>query len=82
MKLYVWRHNKKFHSYSMIGEPCVNTEFYTDALAVVAADSPEEAAALLAAGNEGWRTEDLLALTPKVYELNEARVVYTEIRGD
>lgn len=82
MKLYIWRHNKKFHSYSMINEPCVNNEFYTDALAVVAANSIEEAAALLAAGNEGWHTEDLLALSPSVYDLDRSKVIYTEIRGN
>ncbi len=36
MKLYVWRHNKTYHSHSMIQEPCVNNEFYLDAIAVVA----------------------------------------------
>ena len=32
MKLYVWRHNKTYHSHSMIQEPCVNSEFYLDAM--------------------------------------------------
>lgn len=66
----------------MINEPCVNNEFYTDALAVVAAESVEEAAALLAAGNEGWRAEDLLALSPEVHALHKSKVIYTEVRGN
>lgn len=32
MNIYVWRHNKTYHSHSMIDEPCVNSEFYLDAL--------------------------------------------------
>ena len=27
MKVYVWRHNKTYHSHSMINEPCVQTIF-------------------------------------------------------
>ena len=43
MKVYVWRHNKTYHSHSMINEPCVQNHFYLDALAIVAAESLEEA---------------------------------------
>ena len=57
MKLYVWRHNKTYHSHSMIQEPCVNTEFYLDAIAIVAAESLEEALKLLEEQHKGWRTE-------------------------
>ena len=28
MNLYIWRHNKTYHSHSMINEPCVVNEFY------------------------------------------------------
>ena len=81
MKLYVWRHNKTYHSHSMIQEPCVNTEFYLDALAMVAANSLEEALELLAAQQKGWRTDDLRELEPKVYDLDKAQVIFTELRG-
>ena len=43
MNIYVWRHNKTYHSHSMIDEPCVNSEFYLDAIAVVLAHDLEEA---------------------------------------
>lgn len=79
MKIYVWRHNKKFHSYSMINEPCVNNNFYTDAVAIVAAHSIEEAMELLVARNEGWMVEDLAKLEPKVYTLDKAQVLFTDI---
>ena len=48
MKVYVWRHNKTYHSHSMINEPCVQNHFYLDALAIVAAESLEEALSKLA----------------------------------
>lgn len=81
MKLYVWRHNKTYHSHSMIQEPCVNTEFYLDALAMVTANSLDEALELLAAQQKGWRTDDLRELEPKVYDLDKAQVIFTELRG-
>ena len=81
MKLYVWRHNKTYHSHSMIQEPCVNTEFYLDALAMVAANSLDEALELLAAQQKGWRTDDMRELEPKVYDLDKAQVIFTELRG-
>ena len=43
MKVYVWRHNKTYHSHSMINEPCVQNHYYLVALAIVAAESLEEA---------------------------------------
>ena len=33
MNIYLWRHNKTYHSHSMIEEPCLNSEFYLDAIA-------------------------------------------------
>ncbi len=81
MKLFVWRHNRKFHSYSMLGEPCVQAHFYTDALAVVLAEDQDAALALLAARDEGWLIEELRRLEPQVYSLAEAAVVLSDVRG-
>ena len=81
MKLYVWRHNKTYHSHSMIQEPCVNSEFYLDAIAIVAAESLDEALELLAAQHKGWHTDDLRELEPQVYELDKGQVIFTELRG-
>lgn len=81
MQIYVWRHNKTYHSHSMIEEPCVNRDFYLDALAIVVANSLEEALEKLSERNEGWRVEDLQALAPQVYQLDEAKVIFTELRG-
>ena len=68
MNIYIWRHNKTQHSHSMIDEPCVNSEFYLDALAIVVAGSLEEALDKLAAENKGWRIDDL-----RKYQANTAR---------
>lgn len=81
MKVYVWRHNKTYHSHSMINEPCVQSHFYLDALAIVAANDLEEALAKLEEQNAGWRIEDLRELIPKVYDLDVPRVIFTEVRG-
>lgn len=81
MKLFVWRHNKTYHSHSMIQEPCVNSEFYLDAIAIVAANDLDEALDLLAQQNKGWRTEDLREHAPKVYDLDKGEIIFTELRG-
>ncbi len=81
MNVYVWRHNKTYHSHSMIEEPCVNSEFYLDAIAIVLAESLEQAVAQLAAEKKGWRPEDLKALPCQVYPADKAAVIFTELRG-
>ena len=81
MNIYIWRHNKTYHSHSMIDEPCINSEFYLDALAIVVASSMEEALAKLAEENKGWRVEDLKRLECKVIPADQASVVYSELRG-
>lgn len=81
MNIYVWRHNKTYHSHSMIEEPCINSEFYLDAIAIVVASTMDEAVELLAAQNKGWWPDDLLALTCTVYPADRAGVIFTELRG-
>ena len=81
MKIYVWRHNKTYHSHSMIEEPCVNNEFYLDAVAIVAAPDMDTALAKLAEQKQGWRIEDLRNLPCQVYDADEAGVVFSELRG-
>ena len=81
MRIYVWRHNKTYHSHSMINEPCILNEFYLDAIAIVAANSLDEALQKLVDQNKGWRVEDLRELTPQIYSLEDAQVIFTEIRG-
>lgn len=81
MNIYLWRHNRTYHSHSMIQEPCVNQEFYLDALAIVAANTLDEALQKLEAQGKGWRIEDLRELEPKIFTLEEAEIIFTDIRG-
>lgn len=81
MKIFVWRHNKTYHSHSMIEEPCVNNEFYLDALAIVVAENLEDALQQLAAKKQGWRVEDLRNLPCQVYPVDQSGVIFTELRG-
>lgn len=81
MKVYIWRHNRKYHSWSMINEPCVHDDLYTDAIAIVVAETEEQALAILA--REGsWRIEELRRLKPQVKELDEPRLILSEVRGE
>lgn len=82
MKLYIWRHNRRFHSYSMIDEPCVHHDLYTDAIAIVMAESQEQTFEMLQSQAKGWRIEDLKLLHPKVIELTEPQVLFTGIWGN
>lgn len=81
MNIYVWRHNKTYHSHSMIEEPCVNSEFYLDAIAIVVAPNLDEALKQLTAQKKGWRTDDLRNLPCTVYPADKAAVIFTELRG-
>lgn len=82
MKLFIWRHNRKYHSWSMMDEPCVHNTLYTDAIAIVAAESVEQALTLLAASNEGWRVQELGKLDPIEYNLTEPAILFSEVRGE
>lgn len=81
MNVYVWRHNKTYHSHSMIEEPCINNEFYLDAIAIVLAEDLQQAVEKLAEQHKGWRADDLKALSCQVYPADQAAVVFTELRG-
>ena len=76
MKAYIWHHNRKFHSYSMISEPCINNNLYQEAILIVAANNLKEAIEIAVTQNEGWRMEDLEVLTPEILELDQASVIF------
>ena len=80
MQLYIWRHNRKFHSWSMLGEPCVHQSMYTDAFVAIAAESAEKALQLLAGSGQGWLPEELQRLTPTVIPLSQPSIAFQEIR--
>lgn len=82
MKIFVWRHNKTHHSHSMINEPCLNNNFYLDAIAVVAANSLNEAVQVLCDAKQGWRAEDLLEHPHEEYTLDEPKLLFSNIMGN
>jgi hypothetical protein len=47
----------------------------------VAANDLEEALLKLAEQKQGWRVEDLRNLEPTVFSLEEAKIIFTDIRG-
>ena len=80
MKVYLWRHNRRYHSWSMINEPNVHQDCYTDAVLVVQAASEEEAYRLVAEREPAWLVEELKRLRPRVFE--GPAVVFADVRGD
>lgn len=82
LKVFVWRHNKTHHSHSMINEPCLNNNFYLDAIAVVAARNVEEAIAVLCNSKQGWRAEDLQEHPHEEISLDEAKLIFSNIAGN
>lgn len=74
MQLFVWRHSKRFSSWSMLDEPHIHKENYLQADVTVLAPSKAEALALLAK-NGNWQVEELQRIEPEVIELNEPRIV-------
>jgi hypothetical protein len=82
MYLYVWRHNRKFHSWSMFTEPCVHQSLYTDAVIIAVAESPEQALDLLAAKEEGWIIDELRRLQPQIFKLKDPSVLFSDIRHE
>ncbi len=74
MNLYVWRHYKRFSSWSMFDEPQIHKENYMKAEVAVLAESVEEALELLAR-EEGWNVEEIRRIQPVVIPLDKAAVV-------
>lgn len=81
MKLFIWRHNRKFHSYSMINEPNVHQDLYTDAVLIIAAETVEAAYELAAGQGHGWRVEELRRLEPKIVDCDREGLLFEDIRG-
>lgn len=80
MKVFVWRHNRKFNSWSMIDEPNVHQDLYTDAIAVVVATTVDEAMDTLAK-ERGWVLEELRRIEPQVYDLDNPKVLLQVVQG-
>jgi monoamine oxidase len=74
MKIYIWRHSKKFSSWSMFDEPHIYHDNYMQAEVVVLAGSKEQALELLQ--NDGmWNIEELKRIEPRVVSLDKPAIV-------
>lgn len=82
MKVFKWRHNRKFHSWSMMNEPNLNQDLYLDAVLIVQAETIEQAYDLVRDQTGGWNVEELKLLAPHIIEQERPQVIFAEIRGD
>jgi hypothetical protein len=78
MKIFIWRHSKKFSSWSMFNEPHIYDDNYMQAEVIVLAESPEEALELLKQ-DEKWNIEELKRIQPHMIDVNQPRVVSKQI---
>ena len=78
MYLFVWRHSKRFSSWSMLDEPHIHKENYLQADVTVLAPSKAEALELLGQ-NGNWNVEDLQRIEPEVIPLHEPRMVISHV---
>lgn len=74
MKIYIWRHSKKFSSWSMFDEPHIYRDNYMRAEVTVLAHSKEEALDLLK-GEGLWNIEELKRIEPRVVSLDKPAIV-------
>lgn len=78
MQLFIWRHSKRFSSWSMLDEPHIHKENYLEAQVTVLAGSKDEALQLL--NHEGtWNIEELQRLEPEVIPLDASRIITSHL---
>jgi len=75
MKIFIWRHSKKFSSWSMFNEPHIYKDNYMQAEVVILASSREEALDLLGKSDDKWDVEELNRIEPIIFETDRPCVV-------
>ncbi|WP_319587574.1 hypothetical protein [uncultured Desulfobulbus sp.] len=78
MHLFIWRHSKRFSSWSMLDEPHIHKENYLQADVTVLAPSKAKALTLLAR-NGAWNVEELERIEPEVIPLDASRIVISHV---
>lgn len=78
MQLFVWRHSKRFSSWSMLDEPHIHKDDYLQADVTVLAPSKTEALQMLER-NGDWNIEELQRIEPEVISLEEARIITSHV---
>jgi hypothetical protein len=74
MNIFIWRHSKKFSSWSMFDEPHIYQDNYMQAEVVVLANSREEALGLLSKDSK-WDIEELKRIQPITVPLDQPCIV-------
>ena len=74
MNIFIWRHSKKFSSWSMFNEPHIYRDNYMQAEVVVLANSKEEALDLLKSDDK-WDIEELKRIEPLTITLDRPCLV-------
>ncbi len=74
MKLYCWRHSTAFSSWSMMEEPRLCKENYSQAEVIVLANSRVEAEQILAE-DQSWDIDEIRRIEPTEIELDRPKVV-------
>ena len=78
MKIFTWRHSKRFSSWSMFDEPHVYKDNYIQAEVTVLANSKSEALELLR-NDDIWDIEELKRIEPRVIPLDRPVVISKHI---
>ena len=78
MLLFVWRHSKRFSSWSMLDEPHIHKENYLQADVTVLAPSKAVALELLER-NGNWNVEELQRIDPEIFSLDQPRIVTSHV---
>jgi len=78
MKIFIWRHSKKFSSWSMFNEPHIYDDNYMQAEVIVLAGSRDEALDLLK-DDDKWNIEELKRIEPLAMDVEQPRIVYKQI---
>ncbi len=78
MNVYIFRHSKKFSSWSMMDEPHICSGNYITAEVSVLAESVEQALALLAE-DKRWDMEELKKIEPETVPLDRPSIIGSSI---
>ncbi len=78
MQLFIWRHSKRFSSWSMLEEPHIHKQNYLQAEVTVLADSKAEALQLLEQDGQ-WNVEDLLRIEPEIISVEAPRIITSHV---
>ncbi len=78
MNIYVWRHYKRFSSWSMFDEPQIHKDNYMMAEVAVLAESMEEALGILGR-DENWNLEEIKRIQPKVIPVDKPAIISSHL---